>query len=46
MFMNMLKLLHPFIPFFSEYMWQDNKFDKSFQSPLISSNWPNPSKNS
>ena len=45
MFMNMLKILHPFIPFFTEYMWQDNKFDKSFKSALISSSWPNPSKN-
>jgi len=45
MFMNMLKILHPFIPFFTEYMWQDNKFDKSLKSALISSSWPNPSKN-
>ena len=43
--MNMLKILHPFIPFFTEYMWQDNKFDKSSKSALISSSWPNPSKN-
>jgi valyl-tRNA synthetase len=46
MFMNMLKLLHPFIPFFTEYMWQDNKFDKYLNSPLITSSWPNPNKNS
>jgi valyl-tRNA synthetase len=45
MFMNMIKLLHPFIPFFTEHMWQENKFHKSFKSALISSNWPKPSKN-
>ena len=44
MFMNMLKLLHPFIPFFTEHMWQDNKYDKSLKSSLIASNWPNPKK--
>jgi valyl-tRNA synthetase len=46
MFMNMLKLLHPFIPFFTEFMWKDNKFDRSLKSPLIVSNWPTPGKNS
>jgi valyl-tRNA synthetase len=45
MFMNMLKLLHPFIPFYSEYMWQENKFDRFFKSALIVSNWPEPIKN-
>ncbi len=44
--MNSLKLLHPFIPFFTEFMWQENKFDKFFKSALIVSNWPTPSKNS
>jgi len=46
MFMNMLKLLHPFIPFFTEHMWQDNKFNKSFNTDLITSNWPKLEKNS
>jgi len=44
MFMNTLKLLHPFIPFFSEHMWQDNKFNRSLKADLINSNWPNPKK--
>jgi len=44
MFMNMLKLLHPFIPFFTEYMWQDNKLNKSLKDDLITSNWPDPQK--
>ena len=46
MFMNMLKLLHPFIPFFTEYMWKENRFDKSLKSHLIVAKWPKPSKNS
>ena len=41
MFMNSLKLLHPFIPFFTEYMWQDNKLDKILKKDLITSKWPN-----
>jgi valyl-tRNA synthetase len=44
MFMNMLKLLHPFIPFFTEYMWQDNKLNKSLKDDLITSSWPDPQK--
>ena len=44
MFMNMLKLLHPFIPFFTEYMWQVNQFNKSLKDDLITSKWPTPIK--
>ena len=35
-----LKLLHPFIPFFSEHVWQENNFYKQEKSNLINSNWP------
>jgi len=38
--LNTLKLLHPFIPFFSEYVWQENKFNKQLKTDLISSSWP------
>ena len=44
MFMNMLKILHPFVPFFTEYMWKNNKFDKFFKSDLITSSWPRSKK--
>ena len=40
MLSNILKLLHPFIPFFTEYVWRKNKFDKEEKSDLITSNWP------
>jgi valyl-tRNA synthetase len=40
MLLNILKLLHPFIPFFSEHVWKVNKFDKEEKSNLITSSWP------
>ena len=40
MLSNILKLLHPFIPFFTEHVWQENSFDKEQKTNLINSNWP------
>jgi len=40
MMSNILTLLHPFIPFFTESLWSKNKYDKFFKSPLIHFNWP------
>jgi valyl-tRNA synthetase len=40
MLSNILKLLHPFIPFFTEHVWRENKFNKEHKTDLISSNWP------
>ncbi len=37
---NILKILHPFIPFFTETLWSNNKFKSFFNNDLISSNWP------
>ena len=40
MLSNILKLLHPFMPFFTEHVWQLNKFNKNEKSDLITSSWP------
>jgi valyl-tRNA synthetase len=40
MMSNILKILHPFIPFFTETVWTKNKYEKYFNSPLIQSEWP------
>ena len=36
---NILILLHPFIPFFTEKVWQDFKFTNYFKSPLMFKEW-------
>ncbi len=38
---NILKLLHPFIPFFTESVWKTNNYKAIFKDNLISSTWPN-----
>ena len=40
MMVNLLKMLHPFIPFFTETVWSKNKFNNFFNSDLITSSWP------
>ena len=40
-FENILKLLHPFIPFITEHLWQTHYNDKD---PLIISEWPKSKK--
>ncbi|MDB9706003.1 valine--tRNA ligase [Pelagibacteraceae bacterium] len=40
MLANILKMLHPFIPFFTETVWGKNKFDIFFKSDLILAEWP------
>ena len=37
---QILKLLHPFIPFVTEEIWLKNKFDKSGKDFLMLANWP------
>ncbi|MDB9936621.1 valine--tRNA ligase [Candidatus Pelagibacter sp.] len=39
-FKQILKLLHPFIPFVTEEIWLNNKFDKSGKDFLMLANWP------
>ena len=36
---NILILLHPFIPFFTEKVWQDFKFSNYFKTPLMYKDW-------
>ena len=38
---NILKTLHPFIPFFTESVWTNNNYKKFFKDYLILSAWPN-----
>jgi valyl-tRNA synthetase len=40
MMANILKLLHPFIPFFTETVWTKNGYKKIFNTNLILSEWP------
>ena len=37
---NMLKLLHPFIPFFTESVWEKNSCERILKGHLVSSTWP------
>ncbi|OUW73688.1 MAG: valine--tRNA ligase [Pelagibacteraceae bacterium TMED216] len=41
MMANILKILHPFIPFFTEAVWSKNRYKLVFKDDLISSAWPN-----
>ncbi len=41
MMANILKTLHPFIPFFTESVWSKNKYKTVFKEDLITSTWPN-----
>ena len=36
---NILILLHPFIPFFTEKVWQDFKFSSYYKTPLMFKDW-------
>ena len=41
MMANILRLLHPFIPFFTEAVWNKNNYKSFFKKDLITSDWPN-----
>ncbi len=40
MMANILKILHPFIPFFTESVWAKNNYKAIFKDHLIASSWP------
>ncbi len=40
MMANILKMLHPFVPFFTESVWAKNNYKKVFKTNLILSEWP------
>ena len=40
MMANILKILHPFIPFFTENLWSLNSYKNIYNNFLISSSWP------
>ncbi len=42
---QILIMLHPFIPFFTEKIWLDLKLDAALKSPLMNKDWALPVKN-
>ncbi len=40
MMANILKMLHPFVPFFTESVWAKNNYKEVFKTNLILSQWP------